>query len=64
MFTELFRYAAIVRRHREGPLASERAAYLVPRRQRNVERHTAARGALLPVHRTRDPTSTERLVVQ
>ena len=28
MFDTLFRYGAVIRRHREGPLAAERAAYL------------------------------------
>jgi integrase/recombinase XerD len=28
MFDQLFRYSGVVRRHRDGPLASERAAYL------------------------------------
>src|SRR2546427_34225 len=29
MFDQLFRYPAVVRRHRDGPLAHERATYLV-----------------------------------
>lgn len=36
MFDTLFRYGAVVRRHREGPLATERTAYLA---------HLAARGS-------------------
>ncbi len=28
MFEKRFRYSAVLRRHREGPLASERAIYL------------------------------------
>jgi integrase len=46
MFDTLFRYDAVIRRHREGPLAAERAAYLA---------HLAARGSPMGtlLHRAR-----------
>ena len=40
MFKTLFRYSSALRRHREGPLAAERAAYLADLAARSMARET------------------------
>jgi len=40
MFEKLFTYPAVIRRHREGPLAAERAAYLNDLASRGMARGT------------------------
>lgn len=40
MFETLFTYPSVIRRHREGPLASERAAYLADLAAQNMARGT------------------------
>ncbi len=43
MFETLFTYPGVVRRHREGPLAAERAAYLIKLADNGMARGTILR---------------------
>ena len=40
MFDQLFRYPGVVRRHRDGPLAHERATYLASLAARGIAAET------------------------
>ena len=60
MFEKIFSFSAVLRRHREGPLASERLEYLKYLNDRGLALGTV----LLVMHRPGDPAVASRSLLQ